>query len=212
MRMAGLKLQNFRCFDSLAVEFDERLTVLVAPNGQGKTTVLDAIRIALWPYVSAFDVVSGTMPGSGIDIDDVRVRPTSLASHPNMEPRLPSVVSAVAVIAGETISWSRSREKVSAGSKTTIREAKPLMEVGSVYQSQIRLIDEYDSEETKDVTLPIIAYYGTGRLWKRRKVTLKRESKSSLFFKHICLSWVPGLRIRLWIFLGLVLLDLCLRL
>lgn len=181
MKLTGLKLQNFRCFDSLAVELDERLTVLVAPNGQGKTTVLDAIRIALWPYVSAFDVVSGTMPGSGIDIDDVRVRPTRQASPRTMEPRLPCVVSALAVIAGETVSWSRSREKVSAGSKTTVREAKPLMEVGFAYQARIRLIDEYDSEKTKDVTLPLVAYYGTGRLWKRRKVTLKRESNINIF-------------------------------
>jgi recombinational DNA repair ATPase RecF len=33
--------------------------VLVAPNGSGKTAILDAIAIALGPYVGAFDEATG---------------------------------------------------------------------------------------------------------------------------------------------------------
>ena len=73
MRISSVTLKNFRCFKNLSIDFDEKLTVLVALNGQGKTSVLDAIRIALWPYISAFDVVVGTMPNSGIEVDDVRL-------------------------------------------------------------------------------------------------------------------------------------------
>ncbi len=181
MKLARIRLENFRCFDDLTVTLDEQLSVLVAPNGQGKTAVLDAIRIALWPYVSAFDVVSGTMTGSGIDINDVMTSPTGDATRRSMEPRLPSVISASAIIDGREVAWSRSREKVSAGSKTTIRDARPLIEIGSAYQSRIRLNDENDSEDSKELRLPILAYYGTGRLWKRRKLTLNRESKGSIF-------------------------------
>ncbi|WP_295389196.1 AAA family ATPase [uncultured Thiodictyon sp.] len=181
MRLTRLTLKNFRCFDTLTIAFDEDLTVLIAPNGQGKTTILDAIRIALWPYVNAFDVVSGTMPGSGIDIDDVMIHSAGQATPQNMEPRLPSVISASAVIGGQEIDWCRSREKVSGGSKTTTRDAKPLAETGSAYQSKIRLDDECDSETSKEFQLPVLAYYGTGRLWIRRKLTPQRQTSSSVF-------------------------------
>lgn len=47
MRVNSIKVQNFRCFESMTVNFDSRLTVLVGKNGAGKSTVLDAVTIAL---------------------------------------------------------------------------------------------------------------------------------------------------------------------
>ena len=196
MKLTQLTLENFRCFDKLTVALNKQLTVIVAPNGQGKTAVLDAARIALWPYVSAFDVVSGTMPRSGIDTDDVLTRPTSMDVPRNMERQLPCVIHARAIIDGREIEWSRSRMKVSQGSKTTIKDAMPLTQLGSTYQSIIRLRDETDTENVSPaLKLPVIAYYGTGRLWKRRKLTLKRETNSDIFSRTYaylgCLDWAP---------------------
>ena len=182
MNLTRLSLQNFRCFDRLTVDLNDSLTVLVAPNGQGKTAILDAARIALWPYVSAFDVVSGTMSGAGIDIDDVLIRPTQTDIPLNMEPQLPCTIGARAVIDEQEIDWSRSRTKVSRGSRTNTKDASPLMRIGTAYQSQIRLSDEADSEAyNRDLNLPVIAYYGTGRLWKRRRLTLQRQARSDIF-------------------------------
>lgn len=193
MKLTQLSLKNYRCFDTLNIVLDEHLTVLVAPNGQGKSAILDAIRIALWPYVSAFDVVSGTLAGTGIEIDDVTMRPTGSTAPLNMEPRLPSVISANAMIDRQEVVWSRSRDKVSRGSRTTVRDAKSLAAIGSAYQHKIRLQDEHDSEENhSELKLPVIAYYGTGRLWKQRKGTLKRKQKSAIFSRtyayHGCLE------------------------
>lgn len=47
MILKTLQINNFRCFASLAVDFHEKLTVLIAENGNGKTTILDAAAIAL---------------------------------------------------------------------------------------------------------------------------------------------------------------------
>jgi len=46
MKLHSLQLTNFRCFESLTIEFDPQLTVLVANNGMGKTAVLDSIAVA----------------------------------------------------------------------------------------------------------------------------------------------------------------------
>lgn len=41
------RFQNFKSLRDVSIEFDSRLTVLVGPNGSGKTSVLQAIQFAL---------------------------------------------------------------------------------------------------------------------------------------------------------------------
>ena len=75
MKLKKLEITNFRCFESLSIDLDEQLTVLVAKNGQGKSSVLDAIRIGLWPFVSGFDLARnpGNEAANNISVDDVRM-------------------------------------------------------------------------------------------------------------------------------------------
>ena len=91
MRIDHIYLKNYRCFAELRVDFHPQMTVLVAPNGQGKTTVLDAVKVALWPYVAGFDLGSTTSDVTGIHIDDVRRE--QVQSH-EMEWRLPADIEA----------------------------------------------------------------------------------------------------------------------
>ena len=45
--LADLQLQNFRCFDSLAVELSPRFTFFIGANGEGKTSILEAACVLL---------------------------------------------------------------------------------------------------------------------------------------------------------------------
>lgn len=54
MKLDYLELTNFRCFNQFRIDFDPRLTVLIAPNGAGKTAALDAIAVNLGAFVSRF--------------------------------------------------------------------------------------------------------------------------------------------------------------
>lgn len=179
MKIDHLTLTNYRCFKTLKIDFHSQLTVLVAANGKGKTAILDAIRIAMWPYVSAFDVVSGTMPKSGIDIDDVMVHQSKQGT---MEQQLPSIISAQATYQNRHISWSRTRTKVSKNSQTSVKEAKSVAEIGTALQTAVRMNSEHDTEEQHaEILLPVVAHYGTARLWKQRKLTLSKQDKSAFF-------------------------------
>ena len=91
MNIDRLSLKNYRCFDAFELDFHPQLTVIVARNGQGKTSVLDAIKVALWPFVSGFDMGSTTKDVTGIGIDDV-LREQGLPHA--MEWRLPVEISA----------------------------------------------------------------------------------------------------------------------
>jgi predicted ATP-binding protein involved in virulence len=54
MHLTTLHLQNFRPFNDLTIEFNQNLNlnVLIGINGAGKSAILDAIAIALSPFLS----------------------------------------------------------------------------------------------------------------------------------------------------------------
>lgn len=118
MRLHTLELRNFRCFADLKLDLHPNLTLLVAENGQGKSTVLDAIRIALWPYVNSFDLARKVFndPGNGIAISDVRL--LQLASG-DMARQLPSSVTVSGDYGAESIhQWTRYRDSEAPSTKT----------------------------------------------------------------------------------------------
>ncbi|OUI90113.1 ATP-binding protein [Acetobacter indonesiensis] len=157
MKISSLKLENFRRFASLSAEFDERLTVIVALNGHGKTTILEGIVSALGPFVGSFDS-SSSKHISKSDARYYRVGPGF-----ENEQAFPVTVSASS--SSPNLNWSRSLN--SSKSKTTIKEAKPLSEYGATLAKSLK-----DGVET---TLPVICYYASSRLWSAHRKTVQRQ-------------------------------------
>lgn len=75
MHLKKITFQDFRCFDSLTIKLHERLTVLVAENAGGKTSVLDAIAKGLAAWFSHLDSAEQRLPKFPLDDDDLRVAP-----------------------------------------------------------------------------------------------------------------------------------------
>lgn len=158
-----IELGNYRCFSHLAVPMHPELTVMIARNGSGKTSVMDAIAIAFGTFVGSF--LAGT--GIGANQRDVRVRLTNPALR-EMEPQYPLNITAVGTVNGRNIEWSRNVNSSKSG--TTIKDAKPLTLIGEGLQRAVT--------DNEPVVLPVLAYYGTGRLWKQKKVTEKKVFSS----------------------------------
>lgn len=65
MYLSQLEVQNFRQFESFSIEFNKGLNLLVGENNAGKSSVIDAIRIALdtnsaeWVSIQDTDFLSG---------------------------------------------------------------------------------------------------------------------------------------------------------
>jgi predicted ATP-binding protein involved in virulence len=53
MKLAKIQITNFRCFETLTVPLQLDVNVFVGVNAAGKTTILDAIAIALYDIVAA---------------------------------------------------------------------------------------------------------------------------------------------------------------
>jgi predicted ATP-binding protein involved in virulence len=158
-----IELSNYRCFAHLVVPMHPELTVLIARNGAGKTSVMDAIAIAFGTFVGCF--LAGT--GIGASHRDVRVRLTNPELR-EMEPQYPLNITAVGTVNGLHIEWSRNVNSSKSG--TTIKDAKPLTSIGEGLQKAVT--------DNVPVVLPVLAYYGTGRLWKQKKVTEKKVFSS----------------------------------
>jgi predicted ATP-binding protein involved in virulence len=161
-----LELRNYRCFTHLKIDLDERLTVLIARNGAGKTTVLDAIATAFGTFVGSFYTGKGTP----IDIGDVRLRLTNPELR-EMERQYPAAILAEGYVDGELIQWARYRNTPK--SETTRKEAKPLTAIGERMQRAVT--------EEQQAVIPLIAYYGTGRLWNQKKKTEKKVFESEFY-------------------------------
>jgi predicted ATP-binding protein involved in virulence len=48
MKLKKITIENFRCFGSLTIDFEEDINVIVGVNGAGKSSLLDAVALALF--------------------------------------------------------------------------------------------------------------------------------------------------------------------
>ncbi len=177
MKIKTLRLTNFRNLEDFTIDFEDNLTVLVADNSAGKTSILDGVTIALSPYIGEFPTTSA----KGFKDDDV----TRLEVRNSVEKLYPVKLSAAFSLDSESqelINIAQvDRALNSAKSKTTIKYARQL----STHGKNLCQLVKNDS----DVILPIISYYGTARLWVQKKYTQKsdRNSNSRFFAYHDCL-------------------------
>jgi len=164
MRIDSISIKNYRCYEQLDISLHERLTLFVGKNGAGKTTILDAIAVAASTFLGGIEGASSRM----IDAEDAKYNFYDLEGIVDPQHQFPVVITGHGDCNGDkNLTWTRSLN--SAGGRTTIKEAQVLVKVAEKLQ---RRIMEGDSE----VTLPILSYYGTGRLYAQKKE--KRDLKT----------------------------------
>lgn len=175
LNIQRLQLWDYRCFATISIEFDPQLTVLTAANGGGKTSILDAVAIAFGPYLSSFDEGKGRGFESS-DIRLIRIRNTS-TNEMEYAPQGVRLYASGHVPEGlfDTFDlpadWQRNLVSPSKA-KTTIKDAFELRNYGKRLQAAVRTPDQI-------VDLPLLAYYGTGRLWQQKKLTQGKLPRTS---------------------------------
>lgn len=167
-RIDKLELKNFRCFSELEVSFHEKLTVIVAPNGGGKTALLDAINLGWHHFLKGTDWDNKT---KGIPSGDERLAPTPAGE---MLARIPVIVSGKNQIDGKTVEW-RIDKGLRSPLNTSARDAQDMWSAG--YRLRKQLQEYADQKQPNPPVLPVLGFYGTGRLWLGRKITEARRKK-----------------------------------
>lgn len=137
-----LHLNNFRCFRDTTLDLHERLTVVVADNGMGKTALLDAIAVGMAEYV---DSLLGFQTSRGLLPSDVRTAKDSVGS---------AQLSMTAEFDGQSAVWSLTRKSANSPMR---RGAKQLAAVRDVATRHGEAIGKADS------TLPLFVFYQSSR-------------------------------------------------
>lgn len=166
LQLNTLHVQNYRCFAECTVDFHSELTVLVADNGSGKTALLDAAALALSTFV---DTITGSKRGGFSRADIRKVRVGDSMSHTS-----PTSLSAKGKIDGKRVSWRRAVKSAARTGRTSYAGAKRAEEAASGLRR--RLESFADGAQEHAPPLPLVAFYGTGRLWDQERLTQRRRS------------------------------------
>jgi len=146
MKLKKLVLDNFRGKAHLDIELGSRLTVLLAANGGGKTSVLDGIAIGLGEALTHLPQVAGL---SFKKTGDIHQQNNKIAPY-----------ARIVLHATNGIAWDRltRRDK----SAATTRLIPPGLGVKALRQFlDVSIIDPLNSDKVFE--LPIFAYYGVSR-------------------------------------------------
>ncbi len=172
----SLKMENFRCFPEFFIEFNLEprklwlgegktkdvgpLTVLVAKNGMGKSAVLDAVRVLFGTYTSAFEYSSACHLMQK-DMRIARLDDGKLKKSDYVR------IAGDVVIAGN--GQNVSRELNGEFGRTTTKQVRCLTQLGASLKEARKNSDE------EHIEWPLLAYYGTGRIWSEHRDQKKQR-------------------------------------
>lgn len=163
MYISKIKLKNYRKFEEIDIEFDNYLSVLVGKNGAGKTSILEALTIAAGTFFFALDGVSSI----GIRASDAYNKFFNIGEDIDVQKQFPVEITAIGHVNGRKIEWTRTLNSL--GGKTTSINAKDMTFISTDYQERLMKGDS-------SLKLPLIAYYGAGRLWDDH-----RENRAGIY-------------------------------
>ena len=170
MKLKKVKIINYRCFKEAEIDFDEHTTLIVGKNGAGKTAILDAVAVAISTFLLGIDVgVSRS-----ISKDDARYEFHDLDGTVDPQHQFPVNIESIGdILDNYNVKWVRSLNSESGN--TTVKEARELTNISKSVKNRIMTGD-------KSLNLPLISYYGTGRLYAQKKE--KKNIKSLTEFKR----------------------------
>lgn len=151
MTLETLIVRNFRCFADAQFEFRPQFNLLIGDNGSGKTSVLEAIAVGVASWflgIPGYD--SKTMENG-----HVRVRPVSFGDTTLLERQYPVSIACSGQVMDQFVHWSR--EVNGPNGSTRHAGAATLKALATEVQAKVRA--------GEGVSLPLIAYYSTKRLW-----------------------------------------------
>jgi len=170
MKLKKIRIINYRCFKDADIDFDEHTTLIVGKNGAGKTAILDAVAVAVSTFLLGIDGGAGR----SISKDDARYEFHDLDGTVDPQHQFPVSIESIGdCLDNHDVKWVRSLNSESGN--TTIKEARELTNISKETQKKIMTGD-------KLLILPLISYYGTGRLYAQKKE--KKNIKSLTEFKR----------------------------
>lgn len=177
MKIKRIRLRNFKCFADREFALADRFNLVVGDNATGKTALLDGLAVGLGSLLLGMHSPS---PARSIHRDEVRRKFYHFGDSVTVEPQLPVRVECEGSVVREPGRWARALETVNG--KTTRKEAKWISTTAQRLQK--------NTTAGGPSELPLISYYGTGRIWlqRRQRKTMMLKPQSRLAGYLDCLD------------------------
>lgn len=162
MKILQLELQNFRCFGHKVFDFSDQFNVIIGDNGTGKTAFSDALGliIAVFIYRLAEIRENTFQDKSQIQYSDIRQ-----VRNQKIEWKLPVNLFCKSIINDVQIEWSTTRINSRINS---INQSLNIFQFADYLREKVN--------NSQNINLPLVAYYGTGRLWRVKKNNQELEN------------------------------------
>lgn len=145
MRLKSLKLDDFRGFDHLELDLDRPLTLLFGENGKGKSTVIQALAIAM----SALPRSEG---GPELQSGDIRFTSTYVAQLLQRTPANAASVELTLELGGQAMRLGQKLERTGK------------VEWTGDHEKLIKTLDA--GVDVLDQVLPVVAFFTADRNWR----------------------------------------------
>lgn len=175
-RINSLTFKDYRCFKDEEFTFEERVTALVGKNASGKTSILDAISVAIGAFLSGIDETTDT---KSIAKNDVRFTSKEVLGTKVVKTHAPTKISFNTDFLNKRFYWSRTRTKLKS-SKLTTKDSKQVVNLSRYLNREI------NNNENRDITLPVFSYHGTGRVanFTKNMNQLEKTENISRFYGY----------------------------
>lgn len=162
MRIDKIRLKNFRCFEDATFPFHPEFNLIVGVNGTGKTSILEALSIAQATWLVG---LKNQFDQRSIRVNEATLKLERVSQEKRYIEQYPVEIEAQGQVMGQQIGWLRSKE--SQAGRTRYGHASDLINLAKTADSDVRA--------GKKIKLPLIAYFGTMRLWQEPRDFLKES-------------------------------------
>lgn len=161
MKLDTLTVKNFRCYKDRKFNFHPNVNLIVGQNAAGKTAVLDAVSVAIATWLLGFKTKNDK---KRLEPSDATLSYVEKEGEAQFVEAWPVIVSASGSVKNQNIVWQRSKD--SPTGNTRYGNAGALISLAKVC----------DENLADDISLPLISYYGTMRLWQDPKASKAKPS------------------------------------
>lgn len=164
MRFERVVIRNFKSIRDMEIEFAPGVNLLIGDNGVGKTSILEAMTVALGGYLEGITGVST----KGIKQSDVRIERSQAAdASVDLQYAVPVDIASQALIEGVSYEWHRRRQDESGVSKTR-----------TIDRDIVKYAKEISNDRSK--RLPLLSYLSTGRVFVSKREDFGSSQKKKL--------------------------------
>lgn len=161
MHIASIDIRNFRQIEKCKISFQQGMNLLIGENGKGKTSILEAIAVAL----GGFFVSISEVKARSFSMAEVRTEYRKEGDGGYTPYHYWPTVTCEAVLDGTPYSWTRERKNRRARTGVRPRDICHIAETLA---------------NSPNAILPVISYQSASRIWAQ-----KREKNQDVFRRKI---------------------------